>query len=362
MRGVTRHLADGCAAAGVVGMFWVWPAIGAGSWPAVAGPALAGVTAGAMVLRRRAPFAATLAAGAATVAGTVLGVCQDPMLAAAWCLYPLAIERARRTRVVAGTLAGVFTGLAMVTAIPEGDAAGPGRQVLLAVAALGAAWLLGTAVGGRIASAREAERMRARLEAARDVHDVVGHALGGILARSGVVLSLPDAREEELRDTLSEVETCARRALEDVQGLVRALRAADGGPGPGLDALAEVVEATRAAGVDVDARVDAGEAVGDGAVGAVAFRIAQEALSNVVRHAPGARCTVRIRREGDVLAVRIRDGGAPGTDGRAPVAGSGTGLRGMRERARLVGGTVVWGARTGGGFEVEARLPVRGGS
>ncbi|GAA3140285.1 sensor histidine kinase [Planomonospora alba] len=351
---------DGGAAAGVVAVFWAWPALGAGAWPTVAaGAVLAGMTAGAMVLRRRAPFGATLAAGAATVAGTVLGVCQDPMLAAAWCLYPLAIERARRTRVVAGVLAGVFAGLAMVTAVPEGDAAGPGRQVVFAVAALSVSWLLGTVTGRQLATAREAERMRVQLEVARDVHDVVGHALGVVIAQSGVVLGLPDAREEELRETLSEVEEHARRALEDVQGLVRTLRAPDGGPAPGRDGLAEVVEATRAAGVDVDARVDAGGAVG-GRVGAVAFRIVQEALSNVVRHAPGAWCTVRVRREGDVLVVRVRDGGARRPVGRAPGAGSGSGLRGMRERARLVGGTVAWGARPGGGFEVEARLPVGG--
>ncbi|MFC4059061.1 ATP-binding protein [Planomonospora corallina] len=96
----------------------------------------------------------------------------------------------------------------------------------------------------------------------------------------------------------------------------------------------------------------------------MAFRIVQEALSNVVRHAPGARCAVRVRREGDVLVVRVRDGGARRAAGRAPAAGSGAGsglgLRGMRERARLVGGTVAWGARPEGGFEVEARLPAGG--
>ncbi|GII05774.1 sensor histidine kinase [Planobispora takensis] len=353
-----RLLTDGGTAVGVVGVFWLWPTIGAGTWPSVAtGSVLAGVTAAAMVLRWRLPFEATLAAGIATVIGTVLGVCQDPMLATAWCLYPLAIERARRTGVVVGVLAGLSAGLAMVTAVPEGDGTGLGRQLVFAVAALSVAWLLGTVTGKQIAIAREAERMRVQLEVARDVHDVVGHALGVILAQSGVILSLPDAREEELRDTLSGVETHARRALEDVQALVRTLRAPDGAPRPGLDGFAEVVEATRAAGADVDARIDVGGAIGDG-VSVVVFRIMQEALGNVVRHAPGARCTVRVRREDDVLVVRVRDGGARGAGGRASVAGSGTGLQGMRERVRLVGGTVVWGARPGGGFEVEARLPV----
>lgn len=363
VQGVTRTLVDGGAAVGVVGMFWMWPTIGAGSWPlAATGSVLAAVTAGAMVLRRRVPFGATLTAGLTTAIGALLGICQDPMLGAAWCLYPLAIERAQRTRVVAGVLAGVFAALAMVTAVPERDAVGLGRQVVFAAAALSVAWLLGTTAGKQIATARKSERMRVQLEVAQDVHDVVGHALGVILTQSGVVLTLPDAREEELRDTLSDVERHARKALENVQGLVGTLRAPGGsGPGPGLDGLAEVVEVTRAAGVDVDARIDVGGAIDDG-VSVVAFRIVQEALSNVVRHAPGAWCTVQVRREGDVLTVRVRDSGARRAGGRASGVGSGIGLQGMRERARLVGGTVSWGTRPEGGFEVEARLPVRSAS
>ncbi|MEV7804657.1 histidine kinase [Microbispora sp. NPDC088329] len=365
MRGTMRALADGGAAAGVVLVFWAGPTAGAGSWPsAVTGAVLAAVTAGAMVLRRRAPLEATVAAGVATVAGAVLGVCQDPMLAAAWCLYPLAIERARRTRVVVAVLAGVFAGLALVTAVPEQDALGLGRQVTLAVAALSVAWVLGTTTGKQIATAREAERMRVQLEVARDVHDVVGHALGVILAQSGVILSLPDTREEELRDTLSEVETHARTALEDVQGLVRQLRRPDGGPGggpgrgpDGLDGLAETVRAARAAGIDVETRIDEGPSLDEG-TSVVVFRVVQEALSNVVRHAPGARCTVRVHREGDVLVVRVRDGGARTAGGGKRAPGAGVGLRGIRERAMLVGGTATWGARPEGGFAVEARLPL----
>ncbi|GII76153.1 hypothetical protein Sru01_11350 [Sphaerisporangium rufum] len=352
-----RPLVDGGAAAGVVAAFWTWPAIAAGPWQqTVTGAVLAGVTAGAMPLRWRAPAAATLSAAAGTVLGTLLGICQDPMLAAAWCLYPLAIEQARRTRIVAGVLAGTFTGLAMVTAVPAGAQPGPARQVVVAVAALGVAWLLGTATGRQIATAREAERMRVRLAVARDVHDAVGHALGVVLAQSAVTLSLPGTREEELRDTLSQVEAHARTALEEVQGLVRALRAPDGGPGPGLDALAAAVRATRAAGVEVDVQLDAGGPIGD-RTAAAAFRVAQEALANVVRHAPGARCSVRIGREGGLLVLRVEDGGARTPGGPPPPAGSGTGLRGMRERLRPLGGTVEWGPRPAGGFQVTARLP-----
>ncbi|WP_432922472.1 sensor histidine kinase [Microbispora sp. CA-135349] len=350
MRGTMRPLADGGAAAGVVLVFWAGPTAGAGSWPsAVTGAVLAAVTAGAMVLRRRAPLEATVAAGVATVAAAVLGVCQDPMLAAAWCLYPLAIERARRTRVVVAVLAGVFAGLALVTAVPEQDALGLGRQVTLAVAALSVAWVLGTTTGKQIATAREAERMRVQLEVARDVHDVVGHALGVILAQSGVILSLPDTREEELRDTLSEVETHARTALEDVQGLVRQLRRPDGGPdgGPGrgpagLDGLAEIVRAARAAGIDVETRIDEGPSLDEG-TSVVVFRVVQEALSNMVRHAPGALHRAGPsggRRAGGAGPGRRcpdsgRRAGVPGRPARdVPARGSAAGASGRREDAR----------------------------
>ncbi|GII63639.1 hypothetical protein Skr01_37240 [Sphaerisporangium krabiense] len=370
-------MTDVAAAVAVVGMFWVWPADG-GAWPrVVAAATLAAATAGAMTLRWRAPVAATVTAAVATVLGVVLGACEDPMLATAWCLYPLAVERAARARVLVAAPVGVLAALALVTGVPEGDARESGRRLLIAVAALGGAWLLGVTVGRQVAVAREAERAGVRLQVARDVHDVVGHALGVIVARSGVVLALPDADEREVRETLAEVETHARRALEEIQGLVRTLR---GGPAPGLGGLPAVIAATRAAGVDVDARVDGridGDArIGDG-VGAVAFRIVQEALSNVVRHAPGAACAVDVHEEGGTVVVRIRDTGPrdpryrdtgsrdTGPRGRgagAGTAGAGVGLRGMRERARLVGGTVAWGARPDGGFEVEARLPVGGAS
>jgi signal transduction histidine kinase len=191
-----------------------------------------------------------------------------------------------------------------------------------------------------------------QLEVARDVHDVVGHALSVISAEAGVTRSLADAGEQELRDSLAGIEVHARRALEEVQVLVRGLRSA---PVP-VDRLSSVVDTTRAAGVDVEAHIAVDEPVED-AVGAVVLRIVQESLSNVVRHAGGAACRVDVGEAGDAIVVRVRDRG-PGATGRGH---PGFGLAGMSERAHLVGGTVVWGNHPDGGFEVSARLPVRGG-
>ncbi|UWP80568.1 sensor histidine kinase [Dactylosporangium fulvum] len=345
------------AALVVVGMFWALPTISAGgSQRGVIGACLALVTGVVMIARRRMPFGATVTAGVATLVGTVLGVCQDPMLATAWCLYPMAIERMSRTRLIAAVLVGLFAALALVSGVPEGAVRGRGQQFVVAVAALSVAWLLGMTVGKQLRSAQEAERARVQLAVARDVHDVVGHALGVIVAEAGVTLSLPDAREDELRATLAGVEGHARTALADVQSLVRSLRTDESRAAPGTAELPTLFAATRAAGVRVDASVGTGP-IGE-AVGTVVFRIVQEALSNVVRHAPGASCWVDVRREGDAVVVLIRDDGPAVPGGVVP--GTGLGLDGMRERARSIGGTVRWDARPDGGFEVVARLPLAG--
>ncbi|MFI6507685.1 sensor histidine kinase [Streptosporangium sp. NPDC050855] len=385
-----RPFLDALVAAGVVGLFWVPPALDADRPLPVAGLVLAAVVGAAMVLRRRLPASATAAAGIATVVGAVLGVCEDPMLATAWCLYSLAIARARRTRAFVLVLVCVIAGLATVTGVPEEGVGGAGQRLLLASAALSVAWLLGATVAGRIAAAREAERARVQLEVAREVHDVVGHALGVIGAEAGVTRALPDAGEQELRDSLAGIEAHARSALEEMQALVRTLRSSPaplagredaggrdavsvpdaeprgtGATSRGVDAgereavagiaqLPSVVAATRGAGVGVDARIDVNGHV-DPAIGAVVLRIVQEGLSNVVRHAGGAGCAVDVHRDGDVIVANVRDHGP----GARPDGGSGFGLLGMRERARLVSGTVTWRNHPEGGFEVTARLPLR---
>lgn len=330
----------------VLGVFWVPPmAVAAESHRSVAGWALATTAGAAMLLRRRLPGTATVAAGVATVAGNALGTCDDPMLAAAWCLYPLAVARARHTRELVLIFAGLLPGLAAVTGLPAGETSALWQRAVLGVAAPSVTWLLGTTVGRQIEAARAAERARVQLEVARDVHDGVGHALGLISAEAGVTRGLTDAGEQELRGSLADIEQQAREALEEMQALVRGLR--------NERALSMVVGATRAAGTRVEARIE----LDDDEVDATVFRIVQESLSNVMKHAGGAPCTVDVRREGDGVLVRVRDRGPGVRAGGRP----GFGLSGMRERARLVGGTVAWGDHPEGGFEVSARVPVRGG-
>ncbi|APU15104.1 MULTISPECIES: sensor histidine kinase [Actinoalloteichus] len=367
---LARPLLNAVAALVVIGVFWQ-PAIvdAPAPWSAVVGIVSASVAAAAMLARWRFPELSAAAAGVATIVASVLGVCQDPMLAAAWCLYPVALARSARARVLA-FLVGAVLAVAMTTGIPGVGTDSTVQRLVIAAAALGAAWLSGVAVGRQIDTALEVERARAReqatrvqLDVARDVHDVVGHALGVIGAEAGVTRGLPDADEQELRDALGDIEGHARTALEEIQALVRSLRS---GPDRGallvapdadgaLTRLPSLIAATRAAGVAVDARIMVHDSV-DEVVGMVATRIVQEALGNVVRHAPGAACTVELEQDGAEVVVRVRDDGP----GAPEAATGGFGLAGMRERARLVGGTVTWRNRPDRGFDVEARLPSGG--
>jgi signal transduction histidine kinase len=335
---VRSRILDVLAAVFVVTICWVPAIVRDGRWPAAA-PA-AGVVAAVLLARRR-PGPATVAAVVLTVAGTALGVCTDPMLAAAWCLYPLAYAIADRVRAPLAVLTVLIAGLAVVAWVPDH---GLGRSLLLSVVALTLSWLLGTMVGRQVI----AERARVQLAVARDVHDVVGHALGVIGAEAGVTRLLPDASDQELRDSLAGIEQHARGALAEVQTLVRALRA----PTPSLDQLSALVTAVRASGVRVQPDLQPLADL-DPRLAVSVFRIAQESLSNVVKHAPGSLCRVTLAERQGAVVLTVEDDG-PGPSGALGAGGSG--LIGMRERARLHGGTVTWAA-TEPGFRVEARLP-----
>ncbi len=363
---------DAGAALTVAVVFWLPGLIGESlaGW-AWAGSTLAALAAVAMLLRWRWPAAATTVATAATLGGTALGVTTDPMLASAWCLYPLALAHTGESRRVAIGVGFGLTMIAAVTAVPARFA--HWERLVLGAAALGASWLVASTEARRIKLVRDAaiaevaaRESQTQLAVAREVHDVVGHALALIGAEAGVSRALSDATNLELRQSLAEIERHARSAVTEVQALVRSLR---GVPSPQTQAqsaqrpsgsmahiapLAEVIAATRAAGVSVMARLDITELAP--VVTTTAARIVQEALSNVVRHAPGASCEVEAHVDAGALVIRVCDDG-PGLPAGAT---KGCGLRGMRERAASVGGTLVCRNRDGGGFVVEARLPLDG--
>ncbi|SER30806.1 sensor histidine kinase [Microlunatus flavus] len=203
-----------------------------------------------------------------------------------------------------------------------------------------------------------------RLRVAREVHDVVGHSLSVVTMQAGVALHVLDKQRAtgaavapEVTASLEAIRRSSRDALAELRttlGMFRDPAGEPRTPTAGLDRLADLVGALRAAGrrIDVDGVPVPGPAL-PAAVDAAAFRIVQEALTNVVRHAGDARAEVLVQRRPDVLVVEVADDG-PGPRGFR----EGNGVRGMRERAAALGGGVEVGPGARGGLVVRAALPL----
>jgi signal transduction histidine kinase len=214
----------------------------------------------------------------------------------------------------------------------------------------------------RSAAAREEEALRRvgeeRLHIAQEVHDVVAHAMVAINVQAGVAAHLIERDPDHAREALRQIKDTSGEALADLRGTLGVLRnpghGAPVGPAAGLDDLEELTGSLRAAGVRVDLDVDAPGPV-PAAVHAAGYRIVQEALTNVLRHARASSAEIRVRRDARAVRIEVTDDG-PGAV--APRNGAGHGLRGMRERAAALGGTLDSGPRPEGGWRVRAVLPV----
>ena len=333
----------------------------------VLGVGLAVVVAAAVTARWRWPVLAVVVVFLATVVATALGVTGDPFLAAAWALYPLAVARGDRSRTTPLVVVAVLGVAALLTGTPEGtDRDALARSALFAVAALSGSWLLGTAAGRQLAIVAEVHRAQTQqrisevqLHTAREVHDVVAHTLGTIGADAGVSRVLLDADEGELREALARIEVSSRRALEQVQVLVRGLRPYGPGPTraptPGAGEIPALIEQARAQGVAACFQASGTGELG-ALVGSAVYRIVQESLANVVRHAPGARCEVVLRITVQDVSVTVTDDGP----GMAVGAVEGLGLTGIRERVALAGGRTWIADRPGAGVTVRVVLPREG--
>lgn len=238
------------------------------------------------------------------------------------------------------------------------------------------AWLVGRsirqsrehaeALGAELAArAVTAERLRI----AREMHDTVAHSIGVVALQAGAAALVIDSKPERAKAALGEIEAAGRETLAGLRRMLGALRAADGPqpgvqpgvepePGaPGLADLDRLAATTTAAGVRVDVRWAGEPRRLPPDVDLAAFRIIQEAVANVVRHAGARSCEVSIDcRDAEQVAVEITDRGR----GRSAAPGGGHGLVGLRERVALLHGEFQAGPR-GGGFRVAARLPVAGG-
>lgn len=283
----------------------------------------------------------------------------------AWALFDMARERGRRETLVAAVL---IVPCVMLSVLPFCDDAGEFVSIVLrnlaicelALAAGYAMWHHHAALA-REGSVREADAERRlgeeRLRMAREVHDVVAHAMVAINVQAGVAAHIGEENPGQVREALLHIKRTSGEALTDLRATLGVLRdtdrAAPVAPAAGLADLDDVAAQLRASGVRVEVDVDSDAPVST-PVHAASYRIVQEALTNVLRHADARSVRVVARAEEEQLRIVVNDDGS----GRSTVtSGAGAGLRGMRERAEALGGTLTAGPGAERGWRVEATLP-----
>jgi signal transduction histidine kinase len=287
-------------------------------------------------------------------------------------LYSVAEHGRRRQSFVVGAFTAVVVVAVIMVFKSPGEALGPDDALRL-VLALGALVvgetmrtrreLAAAAVDRAQREAREREdesRRRVadeRLRIARDLHDTLAHALVAINVRAGVAVHLDEGDPAALRD----IKDLSAEALTDLRGTLSLLRdqqdAAPTSPALDLRAVSDLVARTTASGVPASAQVDLSGGTIPSAVGQAGFRIVQEAMTNILRHANASAATVRVTATSEALEIDVRDDGR----GSGLNGGGGHGLHGMKERAAAIGGEVIAGPQPAGGWRVHARLPLSGG-
>jgi signal transduction histidine kinase len=328
--------------------------------------------------RRHAPFAAiTVIAAAISLQATVTGEAAVGLLLAGPVLIGVYSVAAYgdRSRALAGLgAAAVAAALhdlndpAIRTAQDVGNTSYWWLVTVLA-------WLVGRYVGSRRSAVamerrthkleREALQARAavqdeRLRIARELHDVVAHSVTVVAIQAGAAQSVLDTEPQQARQPLDAIESSARQALTEMRRLLGVLRDEDAGPAlvpqPGLADVELLLERVREAGLTVELTVQGQPRPLFPGVDLSAFRIVQEALTNVLKHSGAGHTCVTVRYREDAVELQIVDDGHPHGSPRP----DGKGLVGMRERVDLHGGTLTTGEQASGGFAVIAVLPVGG--
>ncbi|MBO0681638.1 MAG: sensor histidine kinase [Candidatus Dormibacteraeota bacterium] len=229
-------------------------------------------------------------------------------------------------------------------------------------------WLAGSAVRDLEERARRLERERElsaqvavateRASIARELHDVVAHSVSVMVVQAGAARTLMERRPDSAAEALKAVERQGSSALDELRRLLGLLSEEQGdaalAPAPGLDSIGPLVEQVTAAGLPVELHVKDGRPLPPG-LEVTAYRVVQEALTNALKHAQGARGEVEIITDATGLLIRVTNTAGHPLEG-AP--GSGLGLLGMRERVALYGGQLDAGPVPDGGFRVEARFPL----
>ncbi|MEA2243091.1 MAG: hypothetical protein QOD24_2647 [Solirubrobacteraceae bacterium] len=284
----------------------------------------------------------------------------------AWALFELARENGRRETILAAVAVAPCVFISVLPFADNGEelVSVTLRNLALCELALAIGYLMwhNTTALVREVAAHEAQAERRlseeRLRIAREVHDVVAHAMVAINVQAGVAAHLLDHDTDQARESLLHIKRTSGDALADLRATLGVLRdpaqAGPVGPAAGLDDLDAVAGQLRAAGVDVTVDVDTVGMVPT-AVHSASYRIVQEALTNVLRHANAETVNVVVCADDGMLTIVIADDGS--STGQ-PTTGSGAGVRGMRERAEALGGTLHADPGADGGWRVEATLPL----
>ena len=383
--GVGLAQVGGAAVSARVGM-------SAAGWRPLDGWAYALLAAGpaALLFRRRWPsrvLAVALACGLVYAARTYP---EGPSSMAVYpALWTVALTRPRRTAWLAAT--GTAVAVAGIELFLYGETMFDGEPLYAAVTVFAAMWW-GEAVRARRAyvaelrdRAERAERTREeearrrvdeeRMRIARELHDVVSHTIGVISVQAGVAAHLLHRRPDKAADSLAAIRQASDEALGELHAMLGVLREGDGhgrgeaplSPAPGLDELDALVAQAAGAGLEVQVSLEGAPRRLPPAVDLAAYRVVQESLTNVVRHAAASRAEVTVTHGGDRVVVEVTDDGnglesacgrQPSDSDRQDRRSGGQGIVGMRERARVLGGSLEAGPRPGGGFRVRASLPV----
>jgi signal transduction histidine kinase len=332
------------------------------------------LAAGALAARRRSPVPVLLVVFGAVLAYFAIGYANGPIWLTLILAYVTAVLRGYRMAAAIVAVIGFIVFPWLDYFIRDAEA-----PPLVFLAGL-AAWLLvllGAAEIVRIRRERVAEAARIeeeetrrrsseeRLRIARELHDALGHHLSLINVQSGVALHLNEDLPEEVRTSLAAIREASKEGLTELRSVLDILRdegeRAPRSPTSTLARLDDLVSQAAAAGLEVHAETDGAVRPLPFGVDVAAFRIVQEALTNVTRHARGATATVHVSYGDEALTVQVDDDGKGArTDGGTP--GTGKGIVGMRERVGALGGELQAGPRPEGGFRVRAKLPLAGAS
>ncbi|MEU7933551.1 sensor histidine kinase [Micromonospora echinofusca] len=322
----------------------------------------------ALAAARRAPVAVLAVTGLCAVGHQAVGL-DVPAVAFLFAVYAAVRAGHRVVTIVAA--------VAVLAALPLAALARPsdlslGEALVRSRGALELAWLVAAGAAGealRQAERRadEAERTREeaalrradeeRLHMARELHDTLTHQISVIKVQAEVAVHLTRRRGEPVPEALLVIQEAGREAARELRATLEALRDDGRTPPHGLAHLPELVRRARMSGLDATLTIAGRREDVPVAVDRTAYRIVQESLTNVARHAAAATASVRVDYRPDALAIRVDDDGRATPDA-PPVPG--IGLLGMRERVTALGGRLRAEPRTGGGFTVHAELPVGG--